>query len=79
MKLKDIYLSYSYERIMPGKKYYDSIINNNRCYSGFDKASKNKTKNGTNFKPLAMVHRWPHDCFNSFFTALFWEKLWYVI
>ncbi len=45
MKLKDIYLSYSYERIMPGKKYYDSIINNNRCYSGFDKASKNKTKN----------------------------------
>ena len=41
----DVMLSYSYERIMPGYHYYDSIINNNRVYSGIDQKSKNACKN----------------------------------
>ena len=43
--LNDIFLSYSCERIMPGKNYYNSIINNYRCYSGYNKSSKQKVKN----------------------------------
>ena len=39
MKLSDINLSYSYERIMPGKEYINSIVNNHRCYSGMNKSS----------------------------------------
>ena len=31
MKLNDIHLGYSHERIMPGKSYYNSIINNYKC------------------------------------------------
>ena len=41
----DVMLSYSYERIMPGYHYYDSIVNNNRVYSGIDQKSKNAFKN----------------------------------
>ena len=43
--IKNINLGYSYERIMPGKDYYSSIINNYRCYSGFNNSSKRKVKN----------------------------------
>lgn len=39
MKLSDIFLSYSYERIMPGKEYMNSITDNYRCYSGMNKSS----------------------------------------
>ena len=39
MKLSDIYLSYSYERVTPGKEYMNSITDNYRCYSGIDKSS----------------------------------------
>ena len=45
MKISDIYLSYSFERIMPGKNYINSIINNFRCYSGINNISKTKCKN----------------------------------
>lgn len=43
LKLDDIHLAYSFERIMPGKKYYDSIVNNYRCFSGLNKISTKKT------------------------------------
>ena len=36
----DIMLSYSYERIMPGYHYYDSVVNNNRVYSGINEKSR---------------------------------------
>lgn len=39
-RLENIYLGYSFERIMPGSKYYDSIVNNYRCYSGLNISSK---------------------------------------
>jgi len=45
MNIEDIYLSFSFERIMPGKGYLDSLINNFRCYSGANSASKMKCKN----------------------------------
>ena len=45
MKLEDIYLSYSYERVMPGKEYMNSIINNYRCYAGMNKSSRFKCRN----------------------------------
>ncbi len=41
----DILLSYSYERIMPGYNYYDSIINNYRVFSGINAKSKKNCKN----------------------------------
>ncbi len=40
----DIYICYSYERVMPGNNYIDSIISNHRCYSGINQKSKNKCK-----------------------------------
>jgi len=45
MKLNDIYFSYSYERIMPGNGYMDSIINIHRCYAGMNKSSSLNCKN----------------------------------
>ena len=43
-KKDEILLSYSYERIMPGYNYFDSIVNNPRVYSGINQLSKNKCK-----------------------------------
>ena len=36
IKFTDIYICYSYERVMPGNNYIDSIISNHRCYSGIN-------------------------------------------
>ena len=44
LNIKDIFFCYSYERIMPGNNYIDSIINNYRCYSGMNTISKIKCK-----------------------------------
>lgn len=44
MKLNDIFFCYSYERVMPGKEYINSIRSNHRCYSGINKQSKLKCK-----------------------------------
>ena len=59
MKIEDIYLSFSFERIMPGKGYLDSIINNYRCYSGINSASKKKCKDFLqkfiNYKKYEMI------------------------
>jgi len=44
IKLEDIYFSYSFERVMPGKDYLNSITSNYRCYSGYNNISKKKCK-----------------------------------
>ena len=44
LKIQDIYFSYSFERVMPGENYIKSITENHRCYSGINKASKEKCK-----------------------------------
>ena len=45
VNLKKIFVSHSFERVMPGDKYVDSIINNWRVYAGINKASEVKCKN----------------------------------
>lgn len=39
-----VYIGYSYERVMPGKNYLDSIVNNHRVYSAVDAESKDKIR-----------------------------------
>tara|TARA_B100000029_G_scaffold479682_1_gene526981 strand:+ start:949 stop:2325 length:1377 start_codon:yes stop_codon:yes gene_type:complete len=57
----EVKLSFSYERIMPGQNYYDSIINNFRVLSGVSKKTKNLAKNffskiiNTDKYPLAVL------------------------
>ena len=45
LNINQFYIGYSYERVMPGDKYYDSIVNNLRVFSGINKKSKIKVKN----------------------------------
>ena len=45
IKKDDVLLSYSYERVMPGEGYYDSVTNNFRVFSGINKKSKIRCKN----------------------------------
>ncbi len=40
IKKSEIKFCYSFERVTPGKNYYDSIINSYRCYSGVNDISK---------------------------------------
>ncbi|WP_333656359.1 nucleotide sugar dehydrogenase [Dissulfurispira sp.] len=44
LDINKLYLSYSYERVMPGPSYLSSIINFYRVYSGINKESKLKAK-----------------------------------
>ena len=44
IKSNDIYFGYSFERIMPGVNYINSINNNFRAYSGINNKSKKKIK-----------------------------------
>jgi UDP-N-acetyl-D-glucosamine dehydrogenase len=45
MNLDAISIAYSYERIMPGKNYFKSIVNIPRSYSGINNKSKKDCKN----------------------------------
>jgi len=45
IKLDEISFSYSFERVMPGKNYLNSITSNYRCYSGHNNLSKYKCRN----------------------------------
>ena len=44
-KTDDIAFAYSYERVMPGKDYFKSIVSVPRSYSGIDRRSKSICKN----------------------------------
>lgn len=44
LSMKDIFIGYSYERIMPGRAYYKSLINNDRSFSANSNLSKLKVK-----------------------------------
>lgn len=39
---KEIFIAHSYERVMPGENYFDSIVNFWRVYSGIDEVSADK-------------------------------------
>ena len=60
---KEIMLSYSYERIMPGYNYYDSIVNNYRVFSGVDNRSKNKCQKF--LEKIINVKKYPLHLLNS--------------
>lgn len=45
ININDIYFAYSYERVTPGSKYYDSIFNNYRVYAGFNSLSSKVCQN----------------------------------
>ena len=53
-KINSLRLCYSYERVTPGKNYYESIINSSRCYSGINKISKSE---GRKFLELFINYR----------------------
>lgn len=40
----EIFIAHSYERVMPGENYFDSIVNFWRVYSGIDEASADRCK-----------------------------------
>ena len=45
IKLKNVYLAHSYERVTPGKNYLLSCRNSYRVYAGINKLSENKCRN----------------------------------
>ena len=51
------YLAHSYERVLPGKFYLNSIINNWRVYSGINNISAKKCKNF--FKKIINTKKYP--------------------
>lgn len=42
--LSKLSIAHSYERVMPGKKYFDSIVNYYRVYAGIDEASATRAE-----------------------------------
>ncbi len=44
IKISDIFFSYAFERVMPGKFYLKSITENYKCYAGKDKISGERCK-----------------------------------
>ena len=59
----DVMLSYSYERIMPGYNYYDSVVNNNRVFSGINQKSIIACKNF--LAKVINVKKFPLSLLNS--------------
>lgn len=57
IKKKDILFCHSFERVMPGKGYIDSIRNNWRVYAGANKKSNSQAKDF--FKKLINVKKYP--------------------
>lgn len=62
LDIKKLYLSYSYERVMPGPSYLNSIVNFYRVYSGINKESLQRAREffesfiNTKDYPLSEVH-----------------------
>lgn len=62
LDIKKLYLSYSYERVMPGPSYLNSIVNFYRVYSGINMESRQKAREffesfiNTQDYPLSELH-----------------------
>ena len=52
LNIDNFSLAHSYERVMPGKNYFDSIINYWRVYAGIDKKSADRCEKGFYQKSL---------------------------
>lgn len=55
--IHNFYIGYSYERVMPGNNYYNSIYNNFRVFSAINKTSKKIVKNF--FSKIINVKKFP--------------------
>jgi len=63
LALGDIAVAYSYERIMPGKNYLDSLINAQRVYAGLNKRSESSCKKF--FSKIINTKKYPLQKLNS--------------
>ncbi len=61
---KEIKISYSYERVMPGDNYYNSIINYWRVFSSNNEITKKKSKNF--LSKVINVRKYPLTYLDSF-------------
>lgn len=61
---RDIFLTYSFERIMPGKEYLNSIKNNLRCYSATNHSAEKKLINF--FSSFIKINKYPLQKFDRF-------------
>ena len=57
LSLNNFYIGYSYERVMPGDNYYNSIYNNFRVFSAINKISKHRIRNF--FSKIINIKRFP--------------------
>jgi UDP-N-acetyl-D-glucosamine dehydrogenase len=66
LKINDIAFAYSYERVTPGKNYFNSVVKLPRSYSGINKKSKRMCKNFLlkllQYKKLLYEHDTITDC-----------------
>ena len=64
LPISNINLSYSYERIMPGKNYLNSITNVSRCYSAMNKNTEKKLIKF--FSSFIKINKYPLQKFEKF-------------
>ena len=64
IEIKKINIAYSYERVMPGSNYIDSVINYWRVYSAYNSNSKKLCKNF--FTKVLNVKKYPLSFLESF-------------
>ena len=63
LNFEDLILCHSFERVMPGKNYYDSIVNNWRVCAGINQKSIDKSKEF--FSKLVNIKKFPITYFNN--------------
>ena len=63
LPVKDVFLTYSFERIMPGKDYINSIKNNLRCYSAINQSAEKRL---ISFSSFIKTSKYPLQKFDKF-------------
>jgi UDP-N-acetyl-D-glucosamine dehydrogenase len=63
LNLDDILIAYSYERIMPGKNYFNSLVKTRRVFAGINDKSENACKNF--FSQIMNLKKYPLQKLNS--------------
>ncbi len=64
LPVKDVFLTYSFERIMPGKDYINSIKNNLRCYSAINQSAEKRLISF--FSSFIKTSKYPLQKFDKF-------------
>jgi len=63
LNINKLYLAHSYERVMPGNEYYNSIINYWRVYAGINQESSDKCE--AFFSKIVNTKDYPLTCLSS--------------